>query len=150
MEAPTPEELEKKRRPFYDAYGKFFVSMENRTPESLARIERTNELAAQILERAKQPDSTISQNMIEFIQLRGFLVDMRYAENPEAEKAGFEKLMDFVEKAKDKKLWISFLEEVGFWSIYHRTHFPYEKVEQYRKLFGARFPEANGLPQYVH
>ena len=86
--------------------------------------------------------------MVEFIQLRGFLVDMRYAENPETEKAAFEKLMDFVKDAKDKELWIRFLDEIGFYSITHRTYFPFEKVEQYRKLFGERF-SIDVLPQYA-
>jgi len=148
MEAPTTLELEEKRYPFSKAHHEFYVSMHTRTPESITRIERTNELATKILERAKQPNSTISQNMVEFIQLRGFLVDMRYAENAEAETAAFDKLVNFVENAKDKELWLIFLDEVGFNSIYNRTHyttphlyFPWEKVEEYRKLFAKHFAE---------
>ena len=73
-------------------------------PESLARIRKTNELAAKILERAKQPNSTISHNMVEFIQLQSFLVDIRYGRNSESEKAAFDGLVKFVENAKDKDL----------------------------------------------
>jgi len=135
------ETLGKKREPFYGAYCKFFSSMETRTPESLARIKRTNELAAKILERAKQPDSTISQNMVEFIKLRSFLVDMRYAENPQSEQAAFDKLVKFVENTKDKELWLKFLNEIGFWSIVNYTHFKPEKVEQYRKKFREHFAD---------
>ena len=141
MEAPTPFELRNKRIPFYDDYRKFFSSMETRTPETLARIKRTNELAAQILERAKEPNSTISQNMVEFIQLRGFLVDIRYAENPAAEKAAWEKLMDFVENARDKELWLKFLMTTGFHSIHNYDHFPFEKLNPYGELFIERFSE---------
>ena len=148
MESPTPFELGRKREPFNDIYRKFFTSLETRTPESLARIKRTNELATQILTRAKQPNTTVSQNLVEFIQLRSFLVDMRYSENEKAEKVAFEKLTDFVEKAKDKELWIKFLDEIGFYGIANHKAFPYEKAESYRKLFGVRFG-LNVLPQYV-
>jgi len=79
--------------------------------------------------------------MVEFIQLRGFLVDMRYAENERAEQAAFEKLLDFVDTARDKELWIRFLDEIGFYSIMHHTHFPSRKVEHYRELFIKRFHE---------
>ena len=113
--------------------------METRTPASLARIKRTNDLASQIIERSKHPDSTISQNMVEFIQLRGFLVEMRYAENERAEQAAFEKLMNFVDTAGDRELWIRFLDEIGLYSIMHHTHFPSRKVEHYRELFARRF-----------
>ena len=103
--------------------------------------KQANDLASQIIERSRQPDSTISQNMVEFIQLRGFLVDMRYAENERAEQAAFEKLLDFVDTARDKELWIRFLDEIGFYSIMHHTHFPSRKVEHYRELFIKRFHE---------
>jgi len=138
----------KRRESYAEAYEKFFASMETRTPELLLRIERTNELAAKILERAKEPESTISRNMVEFIQLRGFLVDMRYAENPKAEKAAFDKLLDFVENAQDKKLWVKFLYEIGFDSIVNHTHFPAAKVQEYRELFGKRFPDAFDAKRY--
>jgi hypothetical protein len=135
------EELWDKRRPLYEAQSVFFTSMITRTPESLARIKRTNELTAQILELAKQPDSTISQNMVEFIQLRSFLIDMRYAENPNAEQDAFNGLVKFVENAKDKELWLKFLDEIGFGSILYDTHFPLAKIRQYRKLFSDHFSE---------
>ena len=141
MEASTPEELGKKRNPFFKAYRGFFSSMETRTPESLARIKRTNELAKQILESAKHPDSTISQNMVEFIQLRGFLVDIRYAENPDAEQAAFDKLVKFVGSANDKELWLKFLDEMGFSSIVNYANFKHEKVQQYRKQFAEHFTD---------
>ena len=139
MPNATPLELDRKREPLFEVYQAFYKSMETRTPESLARIKRTNAMASQIIERSKQPGSTISQNMVEFIQLRGFLVDMRYAENEQAEQAAFEKLMDFVGTAKDKELWIRFLDEIGLYSIMHQTHFPSRKVEHYRELFTKRF-----------
>jgi|GEM_PF-2230879 len=129
----------KKRSPFDEAYSAFFASLQTRTPEVLARIKRTNELAAQILERAKQPGSTISQNMVEFIQLRGFLVDMRYAENSEMEEAAFVKLMDFVDQSQDKELWVSFFHETGLSSIWNFDHFPWQKVNQYSERFAERF-----------
>ena len=98
-------------------------------------------IAEKILERAKQPDSTISQNMVEFIQLRGFLVEIRYAENPDAEQAAFDKLVNFVENAKDKDLWLEFLDEIGFGSIVNYTNFNPEKVQHYRKQFAEHFAE---------
>jgi len=129
MVAPTPEELGRKREPFERAYRRFISSMATRTWVSSERIKRTDALTAKILERAKQPNSTISQNMVEFIQLRGFLVDMRYAESPEAEKVAKDKLMDFIEQSHDKELWLPFLEEVGFPSIVNCPHFPYAEYE---------------------
>jgi hypothetical protein len=153
----TPEAMEKldeynvKMTLYFEQYEQFIQSLDppnmevellpqtKRTPELLARIERTNELAAKILERAKQPDSTFSQNMVEFIQLRGFLVDMRYAENLEAEKMAFQKLIDFVDESQDKELWIDFLYDVGLGSIGHSDYFHLEKVEDYRTRFAERF-----------
>jgi len=128
------EEAEEKRWPFVSEYGKFIKPFLSRTPEALARIKRTNELAARILERAKEPDSTFSQNMIEFIQLRGFLVDMCYAENPEAEEAAFVKMMDFIDQSQDKELWIDFMYDVGLESIENR-YVSYKKVFEYRQRF---------------
>ena len=125
----------------YTEYQKLLSDMETRTPALLARVKRTNELAEKILERAKQSNSTISQNMAEFIQLRGFLVDIRYAENHESEQAAFDKLVKFVGDAKDKELWIKFLDEAGFWSIVNYTHFKPENVEQYRKKFREHFAD---------
>jgi len=145
MPNATPLELGRKREPLDEAYRAFFKSMETRTPESLARIKRTNDLASQIIERSKHPDSTISQNMVEFIQLRGFLVEMRYAEDEQAEQAAFEKLMNFVDTAQDRELWIRFLDEIGLYSIMHHTHFPSRKVEHYRELFARRFHEVKNL-----
>ncbi|MCL2623195.1 MAG: hypothetical protein FWD31_05945 [Planctomycetaceae bacterium] len=120
-------------------YKEFVNIILQRNDYSLARIERTNELAAQILERAKQPNSTISQNMVEFIQLRGFLVDMRYAENEEAEEAAFQGLMDFVDQSQDKELWVPFFHEIGLSSIQNFDHFPWQKVFQYCDRFAERF-----------
>jgi len=137
------EEAKEKRWPFYKAYGKFFKSFLSRTPESLTRIKRTNELAAKILERAKEPDSTFSQNMIEFIQLRGFLVDMRYAENLEAEEAAFVKMMDFIDQSQDKELWIDFMYDVGLESILNNEYFPYAKVFKYKQRFAERMQIKN-------
>ena len=125
------------------AYQEFCSGMETRTPEAIARIERTNELAAKIIERSKEPDSTFSQNMVEFIQLRGYLVDMRYAENDESEEAAFQKLMDFIDVSQDKELWIDFLYDVGLGSIENHTHFPYAKVYEYRQRFAERMEIKN-------
>ena len=136
VQANSPEEYQKKREPLYKKMLEFFKSMETRTPESLARIKRTNELASALL---KLPDSELSTNMKEFIQLRGFLVDMRYAENEEMEKAAFEKMCEFVAEAKDKELWTQLVTEIGFASIQHHEYFPYMKVEEYKKLFRDRF-----------
>jgi len=112
---------------------------------TLGRSKQANDLASQIIEWSKQPDSTISQNMVEFIQLRGFLVDMRYAEDEQAEQAAFEKLMNFVDTAGDRELWTRFLDEIGLYSIMHQTHFPSRKVEHYRELFTRRFNEVKNL-----
>jgi hypothetical protein len=143
VNAKTPEEYQKKReqrdREKTEEMRVFFDSMEHRTPELLVRIKRTNELAAQILERAKQPNSTISQNMAEFIQIRGFLVDIRYAENEAAEKTAFDKLMDFIDTSHDKQLWMDFVYEIGLNSIMNHKYFPPLKVENYKKLFAERF-----------
>jgi hypothetical protein len=124
----------------YNEFSELFLF---RTPEVLARIDRTNELAAKIIERSKDPDSTFSQNMVEFIQLRGFLVDMRYAENSEAEEVAFVKMMDFVDQSQDKELWIDFLYDVGLGSIENHTHFPYAKVFEYRRRFAERMQIKN-------
>jgi hypothetical protein len=124
---------------FYKKINTFFTSMEHRTPELLSRIQRTNELASQLLERAKQPNSTISQNMAEFIQLRGLFVEIRYAENDAAEKAVFEKLIDFINMSHDKQLWVDFIYEIGLNSIYNDKYFPHEKVKSYQNLFAERF-----------
>lgn len=93
---------------------------------------------------------------MEFIQIRGFLVDMRHAENRESEKAAFEKLMDFVEQAKDKELWIKFLDEVGLLSIRsivsqdRRDEAPsFYRAASYRKLFVEQFPREKVLPTPV-
>ncbi|MCL2347737.1 MAG: hypothetical protein FWC50_05680 [Planctomycetaceae bacterium] len=137
------EEAEEKLWPFFEAYGKFIKPFSSRSPEALARIKRTNELAAKILERAKEPDSTFSQNMIEFIQLRGFLVDMRYAENLEAEKAAFVKMMDFIDQSQDKELWIDFMYDVGLESILNNEYFPYAKVFKYKQRFAERMQIKN-------
>jgi len=108
-----------------------------RSREILMRIMRTNAYADQLLERSKQPDSTISQNMVEFIQLRGLLVDVRYAENEEAEETAFEKLVDFVDQSQGKEHWIDFMREIGFDSI-EGSGF-YEKITYYREQFVKRF-----------
>ena len=117
----------------------FVESLETRTPEVISRIERTNDLAAKIIERSKEPDSTFSQNMVEFIQLRGFLVDMRYAENEEAERKAFDALCEWVDTTADKELWIKLLNEVGLMSITNYDHFSIEKVDHYREEFVKRF-----------
>ena len=115
-----------------------------RSREILMRIMRTNAYADQLIERSKQPDSTISQNMVEFIQLRGLLVDIRYAENEEAEETAFEKLVDFVDQSQDKEHWIDFMCEIGFNSIKSSggsSEYPsfYEKATNYRERFAERF-----------
>lgn len=133
------KEISEKREPFYEEFEKFFQLMQTRTPEALARIKRTNELAAQIIEQSKQPDSTFSQNMVEFIQLRGLLVDMRYAESEEAEKAAFEKLMDFADASQDKELWKNFVYEIGLPSIMSVDDSWTSRLLKYRKQFAERF-----------
>ena len=137
------KESQEKREPFSEKMDEFYKSVETRTPELLARIDRTNELAAKIIERSKEPDSTFSQNMVEFIQLRGFLVDMRYAEDLEAEEIAFQKLMGFVDKSQDKELWIDFIYDVGLDSIVHHTYFPYAKAFEYRERFAERMQMRN-------
>jgi len=122
------------RQPFRLAYRAFFTSMETRTPELLARIERTNELAAKIVEQSKQPGSTISRNMVEFIQLRSFLVAMRYADNSGTEQAAFDSLVNFVENAHYKDLWLKFIDEIGFaipWLANNPT-FPNQEPQVYQ------------------
>ena len=77
--------------------------------------------------------------MKEIIQLRGYLVDMRYAENDESEQKAFDTLCEWVDTTSDKELWIKLLDEVGLMSIMGYDHFPSEKVESYRKQFAKRF-----------
>ena len=135
----TPLELGRKRSPLNAEYREFYKSMSTRTPELLARIDRTNELAAKIIERSKEADTTFSQNMVGFIQLRGFLVDMRYAENEDAEQKAFDALCTWVDTTADKELWVKLLNEVGLMSIMSYDHFPSKKVESYREQFAERF-----------
>ena len=113
--------------------------MFSRSEYSLERIRKSKELASQLIADSQSRDSTISQNMVEFIQLRGLLVEMRYAENEEMEKAAFEKLCEFVMASKDKELWTQFVTEIGFASIQHHEHFPYTKVDKYKNLFRESF-----------
>jgi hypothetical protein len=132
----------------WNAYQEFFKLFLSRTPEALARIDRTNELAAKIIERSKEPDSTFSQNMVEFIQLRGFLVDIRYAKNLEAEETAFVKMMDFVDQSQDKELWVDFIYDVGLGSIgldgiEGNSRFSYVKIVEYRRRFAERMHITN-------
>lgn len=62
----------------------------------------------------------------------GFLVEMRYAENEEAEEKVFENLVTFVEKSRDKALWVNFIHDVALESIQNSNHFPQNKVESSR------------------
>ncbi|MDR1477368.1 MAG: hypothetical protein LBJ00_00320 [Planctomycetaceae bacterium] len=119
-----------------EEYEKFFISMRTRTPELLKRIKRTKELEAELL---KLPDSELSQNMKEFIQLRGHLVDIRFAENATEENKAFDNFVKFIDKSKDKELWIRFVIEIGFNSIVDHEYFPYKKAEDYCKRFTEKF-----------
>lgn len=126
------QERNTKRGPHYDGMRTFFTSLKTRTPEVEKRIKKTNELASELL---KLPDSELSTNMKEFIQLRGFLVDMRYAEDGDAEKAAFDGLCTWLESTHDKELWVKLLNEIGFDSIFHHEYFLWPKVERYKKQF---------------
>ncbi|MDR1480806.1 MAG: hypothetical protein LBJ00_17915, partial [Planctomycetaceae bacterium] len=108
----------------------FFALMRTRTPELLSRIKRTKELETKLL---KLPESELSQNMKELIQLRGHLVDIRFAENEMAENKAFDNFVKFIDKSKDKELWIRFVIEIGFNSIVDHEYFPYKKAEDYCK-----------------
>jgi hypothetical protein len=77
--------------------------------------------------------------MKEFIQLRGYLVDLRFAENEKDEENAFNKFVTFIEKSKDKKLWIRFVDEIALKSILDNEYFPHEKIEDYRKRFNKKF-----------
>jgi ribosomal protein S8 len=123
-------------------YEKFFNSMRTRTPELLQRINRTKELEAELL---KLPDSELSRNMKEFIKLRGYLVDIRFAENDKEEKKAFNNFVTFIDKSKDKKLWIRFVDEIAFGSIADDKYFSYKKVENYRKRFAEKFTKTATL-----
>ncbi|MDR1479741.1 MAG: hypothetical protein LBJ00_12480, partial [Planctomycetaceae bacterium] len=122
--------LHKDRQPFKKEYESFAFLLRTRTPELLARIKRTKELEAELL---KLPDSELSQNMKEFIQLRGHLVDIRFAENAAEENKAFDNFVTFIDKSKDKELWIRFVIEIGFNSIVDHEYFPYKKAEDYCK-----------------
>jgi hypothetical protein len=134
------ESLSSLRQEFYVAFKEFVKSLRTRTPELLSRIKRTKELETELL---KLPDSELSQNMKEFIKLRGYLVDIRFAENETAENNAFDDLVKFVDKSKDKELWIQFVEEVAFDSIFDAEYFPYKKVQNYRKRFAEKFTPQN-------
>jgi hypothetical protein len=129
-----------KDSPYYDYkeenYEKFFSSMRTRTPELLSRIKRTKELETELL---KLSDAELSQNMKEFIKLRGYLVDIRFAENVAEEEKAFNNFVTFIERSKDKELWIRFVVEIAFDSIIDNEHFPHEKVQNYRKRFAEKF-----------
>jgi ribosomal protein S8 len=120
----------------------FIALMRTRTPELLSRVKRTKELEAELL---KLPDSELSQNMKEFIKLRGYLVDIRFAENETAENNAFDDLVKFVDKSKDKELWIHFVDEVAFDSIFDTEYFPHKKVQNYRKRFAEKFTVKTGV-----
>jgi hypothetical protein len=121
-----------------EKFQKFVESLRTRTPELLKRLKRTNELAAELL---KLPDSELSQNMKEFIQLRGLLVDIRFAEDEKAEENAFNELITFVNKAKDKKLWIKFVGEIAFDSLHDDKYFPRKKIDDYRKRWIEKFED---------
>jgi hypothetical protein len=116
----------------------FELSMRTRTPKLLYAIHRTNERAKWLL---KLPDSELSQNMKEFIQLRGLLVDIRFAEDEKAEEIAFNELITFVNKAKDKKLWIKFVGEIAFDSLHDDKYFPHKKIDTYRKRWIEKFED---------
>jgi ribosomal protein S8 len=120
----------------YDSYKEFIKSLRTRTPELLQRIKRTKELETELL---KLPDSELSQNMKEFIQLRGYLVDLRFAENEKDEEIVFNNFVTFIDKSKDKELWIKFVDEIALKSIFDNEYFPHEKVESYRKRLNEKF-----------
>jgi ribosomal protein S8 len=124
------------RRKSYTKFKQFVESLRTRTPELLQRIKRTKELETELL---KLPDSELSQNMKEFIQLRGYLVDLRFAENEKDEENTFNKFVTFIEKSKDKKLWIRFVDEIALKSILDNEYFSNEKVESYRKRLNEKF-----------
>jgi hypothetical protein len=119
-----------------------------RNTEVIKRITRTNELAEKLL---KLPDSELSQNMKEFIQLRRFLVDMRFAESPDKEEKAFEELVLFVGKSKDKAIWISLLSDCvfgGIWceedaSFLYDDQMTYRKMWNYRNRFNKKFAKNN-------
>jgi len=103
---------------------------------TLQRIAKSKELEAEIVRLSQEPDTTISQSMKEFVQLRGFLVDMRYAENDET---AFEKLMDFVDGTQNETLWVKLLDEIVFHYIRNDCGFKADNVKHYREQFVKRF-----------
>jgi hypothetical protein len=106
------------------------------------RIKRSKKLEAELL---NLPDSELSQNMKEFIKLRGHLVDIRFAENAVEEEKAFNNFVTFIEQSKDKELWIRFVVEIAFDSIIDNEHFPLEKVQNYRKRFAEKFTSSKEI-----
>jgi hypothetical protein len=125
-------------RNFAQISDEFEKTATTRSEFVIKRINHTNELAAKLL---KLPDSELSQNMKEFIQLRGLLVDIRFAEDEKAEEIAFNELITFVNKAKDKKLWIKFVGEIAFDSILDYQYFPRKKIDTYRKRWIEKFED---------
>lgn len=125
-----------------------YKDFRERNTEVINRIVRTNELAEKLL---KLPDSELSQNMKEFIQLRRFLVDMRFAESPDKEEKAFEELVSFVDKSKDKAIWISLVSDCvlgGVWcdgdsTFLYDDQMTYRKMWNYRNRFNKKFMEIN-------
>ncbi|MDR1483572.1 MAG: hypothetical protein LBT09_01985 [Planctomycetaceae bacterium] len=139
VKANSKTELAKKRELVNNRYNDFYTSLESLTPEIKSRIKRTNEIAAELL---KQPDTSISPYMKEFIYLRGLLIDLRYAdENDIVRNQAFEKLVTWLQTAKYKTLWILVLQKVGLKSITNNNHFPQQIVNNYIDKLSKIFPK---------
>ncbi|MDR1477522.1 MAG: hypothetical protein LBJ00_01110 [Planctomycetaceae bacterium] len=129
----------------YHEYHRLYESIKTRTPEVDSRIKRTDELAVELL---KLPDSELSPNMKEFIQLRKFLVDIRYAENTAKEQQAFDNLVTFVNNSKDKNVWIPLVRDCVFGVVWRDMHglilfdkeMTYRKLWRYRSQFNKKFP----------
>ena len=121
-----------------EEYGVFFASMKARTPEAEQRIARTKELEVELLKRAEDDHATISPTMKEFIILRGFLVDLRYAENREAQQATFDKLLDWVATTQTPRLWTKYLKWIVLNDDSPTDVLPPEDFDNYREKLDNR------------
>ena len=139
-ERPSREAVEERKNRSRE-YRSFFADMETRTPELESRIARTKELEAEIVRRASDPDSTISLVTMEFVQLRGLLVDLRYAEDDTARDAAFDTMLAWLKTAEHQTLWVDLLDSTGLDSLQNQKYFPSEWVQNYREKLREAFPK---------
>jgi hypothetical protein len=134
-----PVERELARSKHEEEYKIFYYSMESLSSEIKERIRQTNQYADDLL---KLPDSELSPHMKEFIVLRGFLVELRYAdENELSRDKVFDKIVNWIKTSKFKTTWVLVLKESGLPSIENVNHFPQQIVNDYINKLSKIFPK---------